>query len=152
YIDAQTMEIHYTKHHQTYVTKLNEALEKAPQLKEKPLEDLLRNINEAPEAVRTAVRNHGGGHHNHTLFWAVMAPKKGGEAKGEVAAAISKTFSTFDAFKTQFNDAATVRFGSGWAWLVAKKDGSVAISSSANQDSPLMEGQTPILGLDVWEH
>ncbi len=152
YIDAQTMEIHHTKHHQTYITKLNEALEKAPELKDKTLEELLKGIKTVPEAIRTAVRNHGGGHHNHSLFWGVMGAKKGGEAKGEVAQAITKSLGSFDAFKTQFNDAAVARFGSGWAWLVVNADGSVAVTSSANQDSPLMDGQTPIMGLDVWEH
>jgi Fe-Mn family superoxide dismutase len=151
HIDARTMEIHHTKHHQAYITNLNAALEKAPELKQKSLEDLLRGIQQVPEAIRTAVRNHGGGHANHTLFWQVMAPKAGGQPGGRLGEAIAKTFGGFDAFKEQFGAAAAARFGSGWAWLVAK-DGKLSVESTANQDSPLMEGKTPILGLDVWEH
>jgi superoxide dismutase, Fe-Mn family len=151
HIDARTMEIHHTKHHQAYINNLNAALEKAPELKQKSLEDLLRGIQQVPEAIRTAVRNHGGGHANHTLFWQVMAPKAGGQPGGPLGDAIVKTFGGFDAFKEQFGAAAAARFGSGWAWLVAK-DGKLSVESTANQDSPLMEGKTPILGLDVWEH
>jgi Fe-Mn family superoxide dismutase len=151
HIDARTMEIHHTKHHQAYINNLNAALEKAPELKPKSLEDLLRGIQQVPEAIRTAVRNHGGGHANHTLFWQVMAPNAGGEPGGRLAEAITKTFGGVAAFKEQFTAAAAARFGSGWAWLVVK-DGKLAVESSANQDSPLMDGKTPILGLDVWEH
>jgi len=151
HIDAQTMEIHHTKHHQGYVNKLNNALTKAPDLQKTSLEELLRGIGTVPEAIRTAVRNNGGGHANHTLFWQVMAPKGGGEPSGKLADAISKTFGGFDAFKEQFSAAATGRFGSGWAWLTLL-NGKLAIESTANQDSPIMEGKTPILGLDVWEH
>jgi Fe-Mn family superoxide dismutase len=151
HLDARTMEIHHTKHHQAYINNLNAALEKAPELKQKSLEELLRGIQQVPEAIRTAVRNHGGGHANHTLFWQIMAPKAGGQPGGRLGEAIAKTFGGFDAFKEQFGAAAAARFGSGWAWLVAK-DGTLAIESTANQDSPLMEGKTPILGLDVWEH
>jgi len=151
HIDARTMEIHHTKHHQAYINNLNAALEKAPELKQKSLEELLRGIQQVPEAIRTAVRNHGGGHANHTLFWQVMAPKAGGEPKGKLGEGIVKTFGGFDAFKEKFNAAAAGRFGSGWAWLVVK-DGTLVVESTANQDSPLMDGKTPILGLDVWEH
>jgi len=151
HIDARTMEIHHTKHHQAYITNLNAALDKAPELKQKSLEDLLRGIQQVPEAIRTAVRNHGGGHANHTLFWQVMAPKAGGQPAGRLGEAIGATFGGFDKFTEQFGAAAASRFGSGWAWLVVK-DGALAVESTANQDSPLMEGKTPILGLDVWEH
>jgi len=151
HIDARTMEIHHTKHHQAYINNLNAALEKAPELKQKSLEDLLRGIQQVPEAIRTAVRNHGGGHANHTLFWQVMAPKAGGQPAGRLGEAIGKAFGGFDAFKEQFGAAAAGRFGSGWAWLVVK-GGALSVESSANQDSPLMDGKTPILGLDVWEH
>jgi superoxide dismutase, Fe-Mn family len=152
HIDARTMEIHHGKHHNTYVTNLNKALESAPELADKSLEELVANIDSVPEAIRTAVRNNGGGHHNHSLFWQVIAPNAGGAPEGELGDAINSTFGSYDAFKTQFADAATKRFGSGWAWLVVNSDGSLAITSTANQDSPLMEGKTPILGLDVWEH
>jgi superoxide dismutase, Fe-Mn family len=151
HIDARTMEIHHTKHHQAYINNLNAALEKAPELKQKSLEDLLRGIQQVPEAIRTAVRNHGGGHANHTLFWQVMAPKAGGQPTGRLAEAIASAFGGFDAFKEQFSAAAAGRFGSGWAWLVVQ-EGKLTVESTANQDSPLMEGKTPILGLDVWEH
>ena len=151
HIDARTMEIHHTKHHQAYINNLNAALEKAPELKQKSLEDLLRGIQQVPEAIRTAVRNHGGGHANHTLFWQVMAPKAGGQPAGRLGETIATTFGGFDTFKEQFGAAAAGRFGSGWAWLVVK-DGRLAVESTANQDSPLMDGKTPILGLDVWEH
>jgi len=152
YIDEQTMQIHHGKHHATYVNNLNAALEKYPELQNKSVEELLRNINSVPEDIRTAVRNNGGGHANHTLFWKIMGPGKGGAPTGAVAEAINKAFGSFEAFKEEFTKAATTRFGSGWAWLVVDKDGSLKVLSTANQDSPLMDGQTPILGLDVWEH
>jgi superoxide dismutase, Fe-Mn family len=151
HIDARTMEIHHTKHHQGYVNNLNAALEKAPNLQKTSLEELLRGIASVPEAIRTAVRNHGGGHANHTLFWQVMAPKAGGAPTGKLAEALAKTFGDVDAFKEQFSAAAASRFGSGWAWLVVH-NGKLAVESTANQDSPIMEGKTPVLGLDVWEH
>jgi len=151
HIDARTMEIHLTKHHQTYITNLNAAVEKTPELAGKSLEALLGNLNAAPEAVRTAVRNHGGGTFNHNLFWEVMGPKAGGAPKGELAKALDASFKSFDAFKEEFTKSAMGRFGSGWAWLVKKGSG-LAVVSTANQDSPLSDGLTPILGLDVWEH
>jgi Fe-Mn family superoxide dismutase len=151
HIDARTMEIHHTKHHQAYITKLNEALDQAPALKQKSLEELLRGIQQVPEAIRGAVRNHGGGHANHTLFWQIMAPKGGGKPSGRLADAINAAFGSFDGFKQQFAAAAAGRFGSGWAWLLIQS-GKLVIESTANQDSPLMEGKTPVLGLDVWEH
>ncbi len=152
HIDARTMEIHHTKHHQAYIDNANAAIEKHPALASKSAEELLSAIDQVPEAIRTVIRNHGGGHANHSLFWTVMKPNSGGKPSGELAAAIDKTFDGFDAFKTQFETAAKTRFGSGWAWLSVKKDGSLVVTSTANQDSPLMEGMTPILGLDVWEH
>jgi len=152
YVDTKTMEIHHTKHHATYVAKLNEALEKAPELKGKNVEEIISTLSNVPEAVRTAVRNNGGGHANHSLFWKLMGPKNSGQPTGELANVVQQTFGNFDTFKEQFTNAALTRFGSGWAWLVIGKDGKVAITSTANQDSPLMEGQKPILGLDVWEH
>jgi len=151
HIDAQTMQIHHGKHHQTYVNNLNAAIEKAPALEGKSLDDLMRNVNTAPEAVRTAVRNNGGGHWNHTLFWQIMAPNAGGEPTGALGTAITKTFGDFAKFREQFAAAATGRFGSGWAWLVADGD-TLTITSTPNQDNPLMEGKKAILGLDVWEH
>ena len=153
HIDAKTMEIHHDKHHATYVTKLNEALEKHPELNGVTLEELLANgCAKVPEASRTAVRNNGGGHYNHSLFWELLAPGAGGPPTGEIGEAIKSSFGDFEAFKTQFATAATGRFGSGWAWLVVGKDGKLAITSTANQDSPIMEGQQALLGLDVWEH
>ncbi len=149
FIDAKTMEIHYTKHHQAYIDKLNDALSKHPEVADKPIEELLKDINSVPEDIRTAVKNHGGGHINHSLFWELLA--KNVEAKGKVIDAINKEFGSFDKFKEQFSNAAVGRFGSGWAWLVLNKS-KLEIYSSANQDSPLMEGKIPLLGLDVWEH
>ncbi|HRN53915.1 MAG TPA: superoxide dismutase [Gemmatimonadaceae bacterium] len=152
HIDAQTMEIHHGKHHNAYVTNLNAAIEKAPELASWSLEQLNRDIAKVPETVRTAVRNNGGGHWNHSLFWATMAPNAGGEPGAELGAAITKAFGDFTKFRDAFKAAATGRFGSGWAWLVAAKDGTVSIESSPNQDNPLMEGRHALLGLDVWEH
>lgn len=150
HIDAQTMEIHHDRHHATYVNNLNAALE-GVEVSATSVEALIANLDALPENVRTAVRNNGGGHANHSLFWEILSPNGGGEPTGEVAQAIKDTFGDFDSFKKQFTDAATKRFGSGWAWLVVK-DGKLAVTSTPNQDSPLMEGATPILGLDVWEH
>lgn len=152
YIDARTMEIHHTKHHQTYINNVNAALEKYPALAEKSVEDLIKDLNAIPEDIRTAVRNNGGGHANHSLFWTIMGPKAGGDPSGELADAIKSAFGGFDAFKDQFSKAATGRFGSGWAWLSVDGGGKLVLSSTPNQDSPLSEGMTPILGLDVWEH
>jgi Fe-Mn family superoxide dismutase len=151
HIDARTMEIHHTKHHQAYVNNLNAAIEKAPELASKSLDDLMRGINSVPEAVRTAVRNNGGGHWNHSLFWQLMGPGKGGEPTGKLADAIKSAFGDFNKFKEQFAAAGAGRFGSGWAWLV-NDGGKLSITSTPNQDNPLMEGKTAILGLDVWEH
>ena len=153
YIDAQTMQIHHGKHHQAYVNNLNAALDKHPELSSWSLEDLLRKINQVPEDIRTAVRNNGGGHHNHSLFWTIMGPpsETGGEPGGALADAITKTFGSVVKFKELLSAAATGRFGSGWAWLVVS-GGSREVLSTANQDSPLMDGKVPILGLDVWEH
>jgi superoxide dismutase, Fe-Mn family len=153
YIDKATMEIHHGKHHAAYVTNLNKALEQAPDLQNKSVADLLRNnLAIIPDAIKTAVRNNGGGHHNHSMFWLLLDPKKpNGKPTGNVARAIDSTFSSFDKFKEQFQAAAATRFGSGWAWLV-KTGGKLEITSTANQDSPLMENKYPLLGLDVWEH
>jgi Fe-Mn family superoxide dismutase len=151
HIDAKTMEIHHDKHHATYVNKLNEALASQPDLQDKPLDDLLRGIDQVPEGIRNAVRNHGGGHHNHSLFWEVMGPNGGGTPTGELAEAIQRDFGSFEAFKEKLTNAAANQFGSGWGWLVAD-GGKLAVISKPNQDSPLMEGKTPILGVDVWEH
>ncbi len=151
HIDAKTMEIHHGKHHQAYVTNLNAALDKAPELASVSLDDLLRDLSAVPESIRTAVRNNGGGHWNHTLFWTLMAPNAGGEPTGDVSAAITKAFGDFATFREKFQAAAMGRFGSGWAWLVSDM-GALSIESTPNQDSPLMEGKTAILGLDVWEH
>ncbi|HJU64476.1 MAG TPA: superoxide dismutase, partial [Gemmatimonadaceae bacterium] len=151
HIDARTMEIHHTKHHQTYITNLNNALEKAPDLQGKNLDELLRDLNKVPESIRTTVRNNGGGHWNHSMFWQIMGPGKGGEPSGALADAIKSTFGDFAKFKEQFAAAATGRFGSGWAWLV--RDGNaLKIESTPNQDTPLMDGRRAIMGLDVWEH
>ena len=152
HIDAMTMEIHHSRHHQTYINNLNAALEGAPELAALPVEDLLRRFDTLPATLQGAVRNHGGGHANHSLFWLVMSPQGGGEPGGELALAIERELGGFDAFKQAFTQAALSRFGSGWAWLVVDKAGRLQVESSANQDSPLMHGHTPILGLDVWEH
>ena len=151
HIDARTMEIHHTKHHQAYVNNLNAAIEKAPELANKSLDDLMRNVNNLPESVRTAVRNNGGGHWNHSLFWQLMGPGKGGEPRGALADAIRQSFGDFSKFKEQFAAAAAGRFGSGWAWLV-DDGGKLSITSTPNQDNVLMDGKKGILGLDVWEH
>ncbi|MCM3629502.1 superoxide dismutase [Paenibacillus glycanilyticus] len=152
HIDALTMEIHHGRHHNAYVTNLNAALESAPELQEKSLEELLaNNLAIVPDAIKTAVRNNGGGHANHSLFWEVIGPNGGGAPTGALAAAIESELGGFDAFKAEFAKAATTRFGSGWAWL-SVKDGKLKVSSLPNQDSPIFEGETPILGLDVWEH
>ncbi|MBX6342167.1 MAG: superoxide dismutase [Thermomicrobiaceae bacterium] len=151
HIDARTMEIHHDKHHGTYVANLNAALEGHPDLQQMSIEDLLRNINQVPENIRTAVRNNGGGHANHSMFWVIMSPNGGGEPTGELGDAIRQTFGDFGSFKDQFNKAALGRFGSGWAWLVWN-NGRLEITSTANQDSPFMDGLFPVMGLDVWEH
>ena len=152
HIDTQTMQIHHDKHHGTYVTNLNTALANYPDLHNQTIVDILRNINNVPEAVRTAVRNNGGGHANHSMFWEIMGPNGGGEPTGAVADAINKAFGDFNSFKQQINDAGVKRFGSGWAWLVQDANGKLQVISTANQDSPFMDGLTPILGVDVWEH
>ena len=151
YIDKETMTIHHTKHHNTYVTNLNNALEGNEELLSKSVEEVISNLDAVPEASRTAVRNNGGGHANHSLFWQVLAPNAGGEPAGELADAINSKFGSFESFKDEFTEAATTRFGSGWAWL-AVNNGELEVTSTPNQDSPLMEGKTPVLGLDVWEH
>jgi Fe-Mn family superoxide dismutase len=152
HIDARTMEIHHTKHHQAYITNALAALEKHPELKNKTAEQLISDLNSVPEDIRTAIRNNAGGHANHTLFWTVMAPNAGGQPQGALATAIDAAFGSFDNFKEQFGTAAKTRFGSGWAWLSRDSKGGLVVSSTPNQDSPLSEGLTPILGLDVWEH
>lgn len=150
-IDSMTMEIHHGKHHNAYVSNLNAALEKHPELAGKSLDDLVTDLASVPEDIRTAVRNNGGGHFNHSLFWTVMSPDGGGEPNGDLAAAIGTAFGDFAAFKETFAKAAATRFGSGWAWL-GVKDGKLAVLSMPNQDVPMMEGLTPVLGIDVWEH
>ena len=152
YIDEQTMHLHHDKHHQAYVTNLNNALQGQSQFENLPIEELIRRINEVPETIRTAVRNNGGGHLNHSMFWQIMKPNGGGEPTGPLASAVTSTFGSFDNFKTQFNDAGVKRFGSGWAWLVMDRAGALSVISTANQDSPLMDGMLPIMGNDVWEH
>ena len=152
YIDEQTMHLHHDKHHQAYVTNLNNALQGQSQFENLPIEELIRRINEVPESIRTAVRNNGGGHLNHSMFWQIMKPNGGGEPTGPLASAVTSTFGSFDNFKTQFNDAGVKRFGSGWAWLVMDRAGALSVISTANQDSPLMDGMSPIMGNDVWEH
>jgi superoxide dismutase, Fe-Mn family len=151
HIDKQTMEIHHGKHHNAYVTNLNAALEKHPELQSKSVEDLIRGISSVPEDVRTAVRNNGGGHVNHTMFWQVMGPNAGGQPSGAIADAINAAFGGFDKFKEEFKKAAVGRFGSGWAWVV-NNGGKIAIESSPNQDNPMMDGKKPVFGIDVWEH
>ena len=151
YIDAKTMEIHHDKHHATYVTKLNEALEKAPDWQNKPIEEILKELNALPESVRTAVQNNGGGHYNHSMFWETMKPGGHNEPTGNLAKAINSEFGDYENFKTKFTEAAVGVFGSGWAWLVKNGD-KIAINATGRQDNPMMEGKTPILGLDVWEH
>lgn len=150
-IDEETMKIHHGRHHATYVNNLNAALEGRDELAGKSVEDLIANLDAVPDEIRTAVRNNGGGHANHSLFWNILSPNGGGAPAGEIAEAINQTFGSFDQFKEEFAKAAAGRFGSGWAWLVVNKD-RLAITSTPNQDSPLMEGQKPVLGLDVWEH
>jgi Fe-Mn family superoxide dismutase len=151
HIDEQTMRIHHDKHHAAYVNNLNAAIEKHPELAGKSVEDLVKGINSIPDDIKAAVRNNGGGHINHTMFWEIMGSGKGGAPTGAIAEAITSTFGDFEKFKAQLNDAGVKRFGSGWAWLV-DVGGKLVIESSANQDSPLMEGKKPILGVDVWEH
>ena len=154
HIDAQTMQIHHGKHHQAYITNLNNALNKHPELLDKSIEELLRGINSIPDDIRTAVRNHGGGHHNHSLFWTIMAPAAkggGGEPSGALADAIKRTFGEFAKFKELFSNAAAAQFGSGWAWLTVA-NGKLEVAGRPNQDSPLMDNKIPVLGVDVWEH
>ena len=151
FIDTMTMQIHHGKHHAAYVTNLNAALEQYPDFQKHGIDDLIRNIATVPEAVRTAVRNNGGGHANHAMFWQIMAPKAGGEPSGPLADAIKASFGSFEAFKGEFKKAALGRFGSGWAWLV-NSNGKLAIESTPNQDSPVMEGRQAVMGIDVWEH
>ncbi|RTR35284.1 superoxide dismutase [Robertmurraya yapensis] len=151
HIDKETMNIHHTKHHNTYVTNLNAALEGNAELLSKSVEEVVANLDAVPEAARTAVRNNGGGHANHSLFWTILSPNGGGAPTGELADAINSKFGSLDNFKAEFTKAATTRFGSGWAWLVVN-NGELEVTSTPNQDSPLMEGKTPVLGLDVWEH
>ncbi len=152
HIDTQTMQLHHDKHHQAYITNLNNALQGQSQLASFSGEDLLRRINEVPESIRIAVRNNGGGHVNHTMFWQIMKPSGGGEPTGDLASAIQQAFGSFDQFKAAFNDAGLKRFGSGWTWLVLNASGHLQVISTANQDSPLMDGLYPVMGNDVWEH
>lgn len=152
YIDAKTVELHYSKHHQTYLTNLNGALEKHPELGSLTIEQLLSDLNRVPEDIRTVVRNNGGGYYNHNIYWAIMGPKRGGEPTGRLAEAIRSTFGSFASFKEQVEKAGLGRFGSGWAWLSKKNDGSLVIHSTPNQDAPLAEGMFPVIGVDVWEH
>ena len=151
HIDAQTMQIHHGKHHAAYVNNLNAALEKHPDLAGKSVEDLIKNLATVPEDIRTAVRNNGGGHVNHTMFWQIMGPGKGGAPSGAAGEAITSAFGSFDSFKEQMNKGGVGRFGSGWVWLV-KAGGKLSVESTANQDNPMMEGKTPVFGIDVWEH
>jgi superoxide dismutase, Fe-Mn family len=151
HIDKETMNIHHTKHHNAYVTNLNNALQGQDELLSKSVEEVISNLDAVPESARTAVRNNGGGHANHSLFWKILSPNGGGLPTGELADAISQKFGSFESFKEEFGKAAATRFGSGWAWLVVN-NGQLEVTSTPNQDSPLMEGKTPILGLDVWEH
>jgi Fe-Mn family superoxide dismutase len=152
HIDARTMEIHHTKHHAAYVNNLNKAVENLPNLASRSLDSLLKEIQSVPMDVRQAVINHGGGHANHALFWRLMGPNKGGQPRGRLADELNSTFGSYQAFKDQFTAAATTRFGSGWAWLSRNEHGKLVVYNTANQDSPLMQGHRPILGLDVWEH
>lgn len=152
HIDALTMEIHYTRHHQAYVDGLNAALANYPELLNTPLSKILSNFNSLPEQIKNAVKNHGGGHHNHSLFWKIMKKNNGNGPSAKLLEIINKDFGSFDSFKEQFENAAKTRFGSGWAWLVIDKNNKLIVTSTGNQDSPLMEGLKPILGLDVWEH
>jgi len=152
HVDTMTMQIHHGKHHAAYVTNLNKALESAADLASKSAEDLIKNLNAVPEGIRMAVRNNGGGHVNHSMFWQIMGPSAGGEPTGDLAAAINAAFGSFATFKEKFQAAGIGRFGSGWAWLVLDKDGKLAVSSTPNQDNPMMEGLTPVMGCDVWEH
>jgi superoxide dismutase, Fe-Mn family len=152
HIDSQTMQLHHDKHHAAYVNNLNAALEKYPNLQSQSAEDLIRDLNSVPEDIRAAVRNNGGGHVNHSMFWQIMGPNGGGAPTGALADAINEAFGSFEDFKKQFNDAGTKRFGSGWVWLVRSSDGKLQIVSTANQDNPISDGHSPILGNDVWEH
>jgi Fe-Mn family superoxide dismutase len=152
HIDARTMQFHHDKHHAAYVKNLNAALDKHPELKGRTVEELLRRLNQVPADIRTTVRNNGGGHVNHSMFWKIMKPQGGGEPTGEIATAINQNFGNFAAFKKQFNEAGAARFGSGWVWLVRNKNGKLEITTTANQDNPISEGKYPILGNDVWEH
>jgi len=152
FIDARTMEIHHSKHHAAYVNNLNNALEAHADLAGKDIEELLKSLNSLPESVRNAVRNNGGGHFNHTMFWQIMSAKSNGNPSGELGSAINTTFGSFEDFKKEFSTAAATRFGSGWAWLVLDKSGSLKVMSTANQDNPVSEGLKPVMGLDVWEH
>jgi Fe-Mn family superoxide dismutase len=152
HIDAKTMEIHHGKHHATYVSKLNAALEKAPSFQGRAIEDILKSLESVPADVRTAVRNHGGGHMNHSMFWKMLSPKGGGKPSGALASAIDRNFGSFDAFKEQFGNAAANLFGSGWAWLCSDAAGKLVVTALPNQDNPVSQGLKPILGIDVWEH
>jgi Fe-Mn family superoxide dismutase len=152
HIDAQTMELHHDRHHASYVSNLNQALEKNANLRNQSVEALIRNLNQVPEDIRTTVRNNGGGHVNHSMFWEIMSPNGGGEPTGAIAQAINETFGSFETFKERFNQAGSGQFGSGWVWLVRNAQGQLEITSTPNQDSPLMDGQYPIMGNDVWEH
>jgi Fe-Mn family superoxide dismutase len=152
HIDAKTMEIHHDKHHQAYITNANNALKDYPQLAAKPVEELIADLSAVPEAVRTAVRNNAGGHANHSFFWLILGPNAGGSPKGKLADAITSTFGSFDQFKEKFQAAGAARFGSGWAWLVINKAGGLEITSTPNQDNPIMDGLNPVFGVDVWEH
>lgn len=151
YIDEQTMKLHHTKHHQTYIDKVNKALEGKDEWTDKPIEEILADLNALPEDIRTAVQNNGGGHYNHSMFWKIMAPGQSGKPEGNIASAIDAAFGSFDTFKEKFAEAAASRFGSGWAWLI-DRNGKLEITSTANQDCPISEGAKPIMGLDVWEH
>jgi len=152
HIDAKTMEIHHDKHHQAYITNANNALKDHPDLAAKPVDELIANLSQVPESIRTVVRNNAGGHSNHSFFWQIMAPNAGGAPKGKLAEAITTAFGSVDAFKEKFQAAGASRFGSGWAWLVVNKEGKLEITSTPNQDSPIMEGLKPVIGIDVWEH